>query len=395
MKRAPGMLTLLVLALFVLQATTGCGGPAEPPAPPAADAGDSEPAPPAAPEAVSLAVGEPVEASPPMAEINADGKLVWRPDLWKSPPRGLPPVPDPAYNGISVEKVELGRLLYFDKRLSKDGTVSCASCHHPATGFSNAQRFAAGIGGQLGGRNSPTVYNAAYQNETFWDGRAKSLEEQAMGPIENPIEMGQPLHEMIATVNAIPDYKPLFVKAFDNRKINENWVVQAIAAFERTILTGDAPFDRFRAGDNNALSEGAQRGLAVFEGKGRCLLCHMAPLFTDNVFHNLGVASEGDKADAGRMDVTKNEKDWGKFKTPTLRNVSVTGPYMHDGSETTLESIVELYDKGGVANKNLDPLMQPLGLTPEEKADLVTFMKEGLTREIEILIPPSAEAASN
>jgi len=333
------------------------------------------------------------KTAPP--EINAEGKIVWRPDLWKSPPRGLPPVPDPAYNVTTVEKVELGRLLYFDKRLSKDGTVSCASCHDPGKGFSNAEPFATGIGGQLGGRNSPTVYNAAYQNETFWDGRAKTLEEQAFGPIQNPVEMGNTIHDMVANVSAVEEYKDLFKKAFDDRKISENWVVRAIAAFERTILSGDAPYDRFKAGDKGALSEAAQRGLAVFEGKGRCVLCHSGPTFTDNTFHNLGVGTGAEKPDAGRMDVTKDAKDWGKFKTPTVRNAAVTGPYMHDGSEATLEAVVELYDKGGVPNKNLDPLMQPLGLTAEEKADLVTFMKEGLTREIEVPIPEYGGAASN
>jgi cytochrome c peroxidase len=331
--------------------------------------------------------------------LTEEGKLVWRPDLWKNPPRGLSPVPDPVNNRTTVEKVELGRLLYFDKRLSKDGTISCASCHHPKLGFSNGQRFAAGIGGQLGNRNSPTVYNAAYNNEQFWDGRAKSLEEQAMGPITNPIEMGHSVPELLDVIKKIPEYVEGFEKAFGLPEITEGEVQRAIAAFERTVLTGDAPFDRHKAGARDALSPEALRGLAVFEGKGGCVVCHLGPNLSDNQFHNLGVGTEAQEPDIGRMELTKREKDWAKFKTPTLRNVAVTGPYMHDGSLETLEEIVAIYEKGGIANKNLDPLIRPIALTEQEKADLVTFLKEGLTRELEVpeptYPPPPAPASQD
>ncbi len=406
--RILALLTLAFISLFALAALGGCGGGTDQAVPPSADeegtgtgapaaaVGEDVPAAPAEEEPVRMTAGQPAQIRAPSPQVNAEGKIVWRPDVWKTPPRGLPFVTSPWTNPMSVKKVELGRLLYFDKRLSKDGTVSCASCHHPATGFSNAQRFAAGVNGQLGDRNSPTIYNVAYQGMTFWDGRALTLEEQALGPVQNPIEMGNTLPAMVASVAAAPEYKELFKKAFDGEgEIDASKIAQAIASFERSILSGDAPYVRFKAGDSSALSAAAQRGLAVFEGKGQCLLCHSGPFLTDQTFHNLGVGTKAKKVDPGRMNVTKDEKDWGKFKTPTVRNIAVTGPFMHDGSETTLEGVVELYDRGGVPNKNLDPFIRPLGMTPEEKADLVTFMKEGLTREIEIPIPPSAEAASN
>jgi cytochrome c peroxidase len=375
------------LALWLALGLASCGGPGEEsrpgdekaPVTGEAPAPQEEPAP--APAA---------ELAAPGSALTAEGKLVWRPDFWKNPPRGLSPVPDPVNNRTTVEKVELGRLLYFDKRLSKDGTISCASCHHPKLGFSDGQRFSAGIGGQLGNRNSPTVYNTAYNNEQFWDGRAKSLEEQALGPITNPIEMGHSVPELlkvIKVIKEIPEYVSRFEKAFGQPEITEWEVQRALAAFERTILTGDAPYDRYKAGAEDELSPEAVRGLAVLEGKGRCLVCHLGPNFSDNQFHNLGVGTEAEEPDIGRMALTKRETDWGKFKTPTLRNVAVTDPYMHDGSVKTLEEVVELYDRGGIANKNLDPLMQPLGLTAQEKADLVAFMKEGLTRELEIPEP--------
>ncbi len=377
------------LAVWIALCLTACGGPAEetPPAggqaPVAAEVPVPEEAPAPAPSTASPAAGP---EAPPGA-LTAEGKLVWRPDLWKNPPRGLSPVPDPIDNRTTVEKVELGRLLYFDKRLSKDGTISCASCHHPKLGFSNGQRFAAGIGGQLGKRNSPTVYNTAYNNEQFWDGRAKSLEEQALGPITNPIEMGNTVPELLQVLNQIPEYVEAFQKVFDQPEITEVEVQRAIAAFERTVLTGDSPYDRHKAGVRDALSPAALRGLAVFEGKGGCVVCHLGPNLSDNQFHNLGVGTEAEEPDVGRMELTKRPEDWAKFKTPTLRNLAVTGPYMHDGSFNTLEEVVAIYEKGGIANKNLDPLIRPIALTAEEKADLVTFLKEGLTRELEVPEP--------
>jgi cytochrome c peroxidase len=374
------------LAVWIALSFTACGGPVEetPPAGEQAPVAEKVPTPKEAPAPAPPTAAEP---EVPAGALTAEGKIVWRPDLWKNPPRGLSPVPDPVGNRTTVEKVELGRLLYFDKRLSKDGTISCASCHHPKLGFSNGQRFGVGIGGQLGTRNSPTVYNAAYNNEQFWDGRAKSLEEQALGPITNPVEMGNTTPELLRTLNQIPEYVEAFQKVFNQPKITEWEVQRAIAAFERTILTGDAPYDRYKAGVQDALSPEALRGLAIFEGKGGCVVCHLGPNFSDNQFHNLGVGTEAKEPDIGRMALTKRETDWARFKTPTLRNVAVTGPYMHDGSLKTLEEVVAVYEKGGVANKNLDPLIRPIALTAEEKADLVAFLKEGLTRELEVPEP--------
>ncbi len=395
----------LLPALVAVISFVACGGPAEEPPPaPQESAGEPviEPSVPVADEAPAAdeppAVDEPppkVESSfepakrpgtPP--EINKEGKIVWRPDLWQNPPLGLPPVPDPRYNRTNNKKADLGRLLFFDKRLSKDGTVSCASCHHPEHGFSNVQRFTHGIGGQVGTRNSSTIYNVAYTAELFWGGRNKALEQQAISSIINPIKMGNTAGELVKTVNAIRGYGMLFREAFnDPRKIDEWNIALAIAAFERTILSGDAPYDRFKAGDQSALSEEAQRGLSVFEGRGRCVLCHSGANFTDGRLHNIGVGTEDEDVDDGPVAETTKEADRAKFKTPMLRNVAVTAPYMHDGSMTSLEEVVTHHVKGGIPNKKLDLLIRPLDLTKQERADLVTFLEEGLTREIEIPVP--------
>ena len=369
-----GLLALIALGIVA------CGGSAEPPPQ------EPEAAAPPPEAAIPVTVAEPVEIRD-QVELTPEGKIIWTPDIWKNPPRGLPIFPNPRPNPMSVEKVELGRMLFFDKRLSADGTVSCASCHSPTLGFSNALPVSPGIGGQVGTRNAPTIYNVAYGNEMFWDGRASTLEHQATGPITNPIEMGNTMPNFLDTLSQIPEYRTLYRKAFDNRKIMAWSLARALAAFERTILTGNAPYDRFKAGSENAMSPAARRGLEIFEGKGRCAICHIGANFTDNQFHNVGIGTQREEPDVGRMGLTKKEKDWSRFKTPTLRNVAVSGPYMHDGSVRTLEEVVEHYDKGGIPNKNLDPLYQPLGLTGEEKSNLVAFLKEGLTREIEIPVP--------
>lgn len=289
-------------------------------------------------------------------------------------PAGLPPIPYPKDNPPSDEKIALGKQLYFDGRLSADGKVSCASCHDPAKGFSNADQFATGVEGKKGGRNSPTVINAAYQKFQFWDGRAKSLEDQALGPIQNPIEMNMTLDAVVAKLNGIEGYKSQFQKVF-NTDVTSDGIAKAIAAYERTVLSGDAPYDKFKAGDTSALSEAAQRGMKLFFGKANCVSCHSGPNFTDNGFHNIGVGS----GDEGRFAISKSEGDKGAFKTPTVREIAKTGPYMHDGSLKTLEEVVAHYVKGGTPNPQLDEEIFPLKLTPEESADLVTFMKDGLS----------------
>lgn len=293
-------------------------------------------------------------------------------------PAGLAAVPYPKDNASTPEKISLGKQLYFDKRLSRDNTISCASCHDPQKGFSNGEQFATGVGGAKGGRNSPTVLNTAYNQYQFWDGREGSLESQALGPIQNPIEMNMTLPEVVEKLNAIEGYKKQFQAVFST-DVTAEGIGKAIADYERTVLSGDAPYDRFKAGDKAALSESAQRGMKLFFGKAVCSSCHAGPNFTDNGFHNLGIGMQAEKPDIGREAVSKLAGDRGSFKTPTLREIAKTGPYMHDGSIKTLEEVVEHYVKGGVANDFLDEDVFPLKLSDEEKADLLTFLKEGLS----------------
>jgi cytochrome c peroxidase len=326
------------------------------------------------------------------------------------PPGVLEPLV-PTDNPLTEEKAELGKKLYFDARLSSDGTVACASCHAPQSGFADPRGAptSAGVGGKLGTRNAPTSMNAAFLGTQFWDGRAATLEEQALLPIVNPIEMALPdLAALEQKLAALPEYAPLFEAAFGDRAIRAQRVGQAIASFERTLLSVQAPIDRFLAGDATAISESAKRGWELFNGKARCNNCHghvdSFPLFTDDLFHNIGVgvkqvdfevvsrraaaAVEGDPeaidrlalqdADAsalGRFLVTKQRKDIGAFKTSQLRNVAKTAPYMHDGSEKTLRDVIEFYDRGGEPNGFLDGGMRPLSLSEQEKADLVALLE--------------------
>jgi cytochrome c peroxidase len=293
-------------------------------------------------------------------------------------PLGLKPVPVPADNPMTPEKVELGKQLYFDPRLSCDDTISCASCHDPKKGWSNNSQFATGVRSQVGGRSAPTIINAAYSDLQFWDGRALRLEGQALGPIQNPIEMDHKLDDCVAKLNKIPGYKQQFQKVFGTDVTAEN-IAKAIASFERTVVSGNAPFDKFKAGDAGALSAAAQRGMKLFFGKAHCSACHSGPNFSDESFHNIGIGMAAAKPDLGRYEVTKVAGDKGAFKTPTLREVARHPPYMHDGSLKTLEDVVDHYDKGGISNPQLDEEIFALKLTSDEKADLITFLKEGLS----------------
>jgi cytochrome c peroxidase len=293
------------------------------------------------------------------------------------PPAGLAALKVPTDNPLSEAKIELGKQLYFDARLSRDNTVSCASCHDPAKGWSNGEAVATGIGGQKGGRSAPTIVNSAYQYFQFWDGRAAELEGQALGPIQNPIEMNMTLEELIPKLNGIEGYKKQFQEVFGT-DVTSDGIAKAIASFERTVLSGDAPYDRFKAGDTKALSEAAERGRKVFFNKAQCSSCHTGANFTDGAFHNIGIGMEHEKPDEGRKTESKLDGDRGSFKTPTLREIARTAPYMHDGSLKTLEDVVDYYDKGGTANEHLDETIFPLNLSADEKRDLVTFLKEGL-----------------
>lgn len=295
-------------------------------------------------------------------------------------PAGMPAIPVPDDNPYSKEKISLGKQLYFDPRLSRTNDVSCASCHHPSKGWSNGERFATGVEGQKGGRSAPTIVNSAYGRFNFWDGRAGTLEDQALGPIQNPIEMDMKLPDLVEKLNGIDGYREQFQAVFGTDVTAEN-IAKAIAAYERTCISGDAPYDRFKAGDESALSEAAQRGMKIFFNKAVCSACHAGPNFTDNAFHNVGVGMDQDEPDAGREAVSGLLGDRGSFKTPTLREIGRTAPYMHDGSLATLDDVIEHYRKGGVPNPQLDEEIFPLKITDEEKADLITFLKEGLSSD--------------
>jgi cytochrome c peroxidase len=296
----------------------------------------------------------------------------------------------PDTNPLSDAKIDLGRLLYFDKRLSKDDTVSCATCHDPAHGFAEPRKTSQGVGGKVGTRNAPTVINRLFSKEQFWDGRGADLEDQAKGPIVNPIEMAMPSHAaVVRKVGAIAGYRPLFAKAFGTPDVTIDRIAQAIASFERTVTAGNSPFDRYQAGDRNALTPAAVRGMALFNGKANCVTCHAGFNFTDESFHNLGVGMLATKPDVGRVKVSKAASETGAFKTPTLRNVAQTAPYMHDGSEATLAAVVDYYDRGGNPNPHRSKEIRPLKLAPQERADLVAFM-ESLTGDAPTVTPPTA-----
>lgn len=295
-------------------------------------------------------------------------------------PLGLPPIPWPQHNPYSKDKAELGRLLYFDERLSSDGTVSCASCHYFSSAYADAEPVSFGINHRQGSRNSPTIINTAYANFLFWDGRATSLEEQCAGPLANTKEMTDinTPHEAhkkcVEKISQIPGYLELFEKAFGDREISIEKITQAIATTERTVLSGNSPYDRYIQGDTSALSKKAVLGLQVFNDVG-CAYCHSGFNFCEDGFQNIGIGMQHPNPDTGRYEITKQEKDWGAFKIPTLREIEHTAPYMHDGSLKTLEEVVDYYDKGGINNKNLHPLIRPLHLSEEEKEALVCFLK--------------------
>jgi len=282
----------------------------------------------------------------------------------------------PADNPLTSEKVELGRLLVFDKRLSQNNTIACMSCHLATNAFTDGKPVATGIRGQKGGRSAPASFNRVFSTAQFWDGRAATLEDQSIGPFTNPIEHGFPNYDvMLAKMMKIPGYRKLFKEAFGDENIKIENVGKAIASFQRTILSGNSPADRFDQGQEaGAISESAQKGLLLFREKARCTKCHSGFNFTDEKFHNLGLGWDDNKVDLGRYMVTKNPEDIGAFKTPTLREIARSAPYTHDGRKKTLEEVVDFYNKGGVKNPHQDPLIIPLELTDEEKRDLVAFL---------------------
>jgi len=341
----------------------------------------------------------PTEAmSRPADQGNAAVLPVGKPLQIKAP-LGLPPVPIPADNPPTAETVALGRRLYYDPVLSADNTVSCASCHGPREGFTDTHPVSIGVGGKKGSRHSPTVINSAYNSLQFWDGRAPSLEEQAKGPIANPVEMASTHADVVKRLQADPKYVALFKQAWGTEQITIDLVAKSISSFERTVLCGNSAFDRFYYGhDKKALSASAQRGLKLFMDpkKADCAACHTIgkdyALFTDNKFHNLGIGADiqGNMEDLGRFEQTKNEADWGAFKTPTLRNIANRPPYMHDGSFPTLKDALGHYIGGGNQNPHLDKEIHAIDfLSFDERDDLLAFLNSLSVRMPESLGPPA------
>jgi len=305
----------------------------------------------------------------------------------------------PEDNPITAEKVALGWQLFYDGRLSLDGTISCASCHQAEHAFGDPDQFSTGVDKNFGNRNAMPIINSAFHATQFWDGRTPTLEEQALGPVANPVEMANRLDNMIATLNEVPGYRQQFLAIFGSEEITGENVGKAIATFERVIQSGNSPWDRYIAGDKEAVSEAVIRGQELHMGKAGCSQCHVGVNFTDAAFglyHNIGVGMDAEEPDLGRFVVTGEEADKGAFKTPTLRDVVLSAPYMHDGSQATLEEVIEFYDVGGHPNEWLDPKISVLNLTEEEEVDLMAFM-EALTGEVPEwsmrapALPPSPE----
>jgi cytochrome c peroxidase len=340
-------------------------------------------------------------------------------------PLGLPPVPVPENNPVSRQKIALGRKLFYDRRLSLNDTFSCAMCHVPEQGFtSNELAMAVGMEGRSVRRNSPTIYNSAYAVKLFHDGREQTLEQQAWGPLLARNEMANPsIGYVLDKIRRIDEYDGRFEAAFDGRGVSMETLGMAIASYERTLVSGDSAFDRwYYGGDEDAMSESAQRGFELFVDKGGCVACHTIgdkyALFSDDDLHNTGIGYRGSMGivpdtqpvvvapgvilqvdrsvieqvgepaptDVGRYEVTQNPNDRWKYKTPSLRNVALTSPYMHNGSLSTLREVVEFYNMGGIANELLDPLLRPLGLTDTEKADLIAFLQSLTGSNVDTLV---------
>jgi len=292
-------------------------------------------------------------------------------------------IPFPPDNPYTIEKAALGKMLFFDARLSRDNNISCASCHNPSFGWQVPFAKAIGAGGKPLARKSPTTINHAWGSLLFWDGRASSLEDQARGPIQAPVEMDLPLPKAVQRLNAIEGYRTAFAKAFPGEGITEQTLLKAIATFERTTVSGDTPFDRWVRGDDKALSAAAQRGFALFNGKARCASCHGGWNFTDDRFHDIGLAT----TDEGRAKITGRTEDKHGFRTPGLREITARAPYMHNGSLPTLEAVVAHYATGGIDRPSRSRLMAPLALTGDEMQDLVEFMRALSSPGVTVALP--------
>lgn len=293
-------------------------------------------------------------------------------------------VPYPEGNKPNADRINLGKKLFFDPRLSKDGNMACATCHSPMFGWSDGLPTAKGFQSKILGRATPTVFNTAFQKIQMWDGRKKSLEDQALGPMVSSDEMNIGVDGALKFIKSNPEYSGLFDAAYPGEGVTDETLAKAIASFERTVLSNNTPFDQWAKGDKGAMSKAAVRGFDLFmdPNKGACGTCHSGSNFTDDGFHNIGLATFGDEnADLGRYVIKPIRILKGAFKTPTIREIGQTAPYFHDGSASTLAEVVDHYAKGGVVKTNLSPNMKALTLSEQEKADIVAFM-EALTSEV-------------
>lgn len=319
----------------------------------------------------------------------------------------LPPLPISPANPLTPEKVELGKKLFFDRRLSGDGTMACATCHNPETGYSDALPISLSYPTTRNWRNASAIINLAYNSAFFWDGRAANMEEQALFPIMSAFEMNQNLDYLEEELKEVPEYVTAFQDVFGG-EITRERVGMALAAFQKTIVSKDAPLDKHLQGEKNALTPVQKKGYDIFTGKGHCVSCHNGPNLTDNKFYNIGVPENPSVVndprvsatrrftakvsgyaaystlteDPGRYLVTKDRKDWKAFKTQTLREIALTGPYMHNGVFGSLKEVIEFFNKGGGDDNNKTPLLKPLHLTDDEKQVLEVFLKEALTGEL-------------
>jgi len=293
-------------------------------------------------------------------------------------------IPAPAGNMQTPDRVELGKMLFFDPRLSGSNWISCASCHNPSLGWSDGLRTAVGNGMQVLARATPSIVNSGFNRLQMWDGRFSSLEEQAWGPMLASDEMHGSSDEILVKLRALPGYVDAFNKAYPGEGITKETVAKAVANFERTVVSKDSPFDLWIQGDESAVSDPVKRGFALFTGKANCVACHSGGNFTDQGFHNIGL--EG-SIDVGRYAQVPVKAMKGAFKTPTLRDATLSAPYMHNGIYRSLEEVVEHYNRGGDVKENLDPNIKPLQLTDQEKKDLVEFLKSLIGKEPTITVP--------
>jgi len=305
-------------------------------------------------------------------------------------PLGLPRIPWPEDNPYSPARVELGKLLFFDGRLSANGVVSCAFCHEPRHAFSGSARFSFGVDGKEEARHTPTLINRAWGKSQFWDGRAPTLESQVIVPVTNPDEMGMTAAAVVQRLRSIKGYAPFFAAAFGDSAITFERTEKALATFERTIVSGNSPYDRYVAGNKTALTKQQQDGLDFFNKKGECAECHSGPNFTNEKFANLGIGMDQSKPDPGRAAVTKKRRDFGKFKVPSLRDLASRGPYMHDGRFKTLGEVLDFYAKGGLPNPHLDTRITPFYMDRQTKQDLLDFLKALNGEGWQKITPPTA-----